>query len=60
MLYIHCTNINAKKYIKNQKESNKILEKSKGTLTSIPQGKEDPEVRTQIVHHIIDQGHPIK
>ena len=44
---------------KNQKESNKLLEKSKGILTSLPQGMEDPEVKKTVIH-VIDQRHPIK
>ena len=45
---------------KNHKESNKLLEKSKGALTSLPQWREDPYVRGGTVHHITYQLHPIK
>ena len=44
---------------KNQKESNKLIEKPKYTLISLPQGREDTEIKKR-VQQITDHGHPKK
>ena len=47
-------------YKNNSKESNTLLEKSIGALTSLPQGMEDPEIRGGIGQHITEQRHSIQ